>query len=156
MERPSSLAVERTPAQSSASSGLFRRIFTRHVFYISLLVCLPIAFGAGLNSSLTLLSDPDIWWHLADARLLFSTGQFIHIEPYSFTVAGQPWINPEWLAELPYWFGYRTFGLRGIYLVTWLAVCANVLLVYARGFRATRSADAAFWAAAIGFVLMAV
>jgi len=155
MEQSSQLA-EQTQAPSNLSQGVFRRIFTRHVFYLSLLICLPIAFGAGLNSSLTLLGDPDIWWHLADARLLTTTGHFIHVEPYSFSVAGQPWINPEWLAELPYWFGYQTFGLRGIYLVTWLAVCANVLLVYWRAFRATRSADAAFWAAGIAFVLMAV
>ena len=108
-------------------AGIFARIFTRHFFYVALLAALPIAFGEGLNSRLTLLRDPDIWWHLADARLLLSTGHFIRFEPYSFTVAGQPWINPEWLAELPYWLSYHALGLRGIYLVTWLAICANVL-----------------------------
>ncbi len=143
-------------APDTPSPGVFARVFTRHFFYCALLIALPIAFGEGLNSRLTLLRDPDIWWHLADARLLFSSHHFIRFEPYSFTVAGQPWINPEWLAEVPYWFSYHAIGLRGIYLVTWLAICANVLLVYWRGFRATRSADAAFWAAGIGFVLMAV
>ncbi len=143
-------------AGTEISTGLFARIFTRHFFYVALLIALPIAFGEGLNASLTLLRDPDLWWHLADARLLMTTGHMIHIEPYSFTVAGRPWINPEWLAELPYWFSYHALGLRGIYLVTWLAICANVLLVYWRSFRSTRSADAAFWAAGVGFVLMAV
>ena len=144
------------PAALKPSQGVLARIFTRHFFYAALLLALPIAFGEGLNARLTLLHDPDIWWHLADARLLFSTGHFIQTEPYSFTVAGQPWINPEWLAELPYWLGYRAIGFRGIYLVAWLAICANILLVYWRSFRATRSADASFWAAGIGFVLMAV
>jgi hypothetical protein len=138
------------------AQGMFARIFTRHFFYCALLIALPIAFSEGLNSRLTLLRDPDIWWHLADARLLFSTHHFIRYEPYSFTVAGQPWINPEWLAEVPYWLCFHAMGLRGIYLATWLAICTNILLVYWRGFRRTRSADAAFWAAGIGFVLMAV
>jgi len=158
MDREPTTLVEdnQTDTPSTVPAGVFARIFTRHFFYVALLVALPIAFGEGLNARLTLLRDPDIWWHLADARLFLSTGHFIRFEPYSFTVAGQPWINPEWLAEMPYWFSYHVLGLRGIYLVTWLAICTNVLLVYWRGFRATRSADAAFWSAGIGFVLMAV
>jgi hypothetical protein len=156
--QPSTLTEDpgHPPAGVKPAQGVLARIFTRHFFYVPLLAALPVAFGEGLNARLTLLRDPDIWWHLADARLLFSTGHFIQTEPYSFTVAGQPWINPEWLAELPYWFGYRATGFCGIYLVAWLAICANILLVYWRSFRATRSADASFWAAGIGFVLMAV
>jgi hypothetical protein len=131
-------------------------IFPRHVLYLSLLLVLPVALSEGLNMSLTLLRDPDLWWHLANARLLFSTGHFIHTEPYSFTVAGQDWVNPEWLAEVPYWLSYRAFGLRGIYLLTWLAVCVNIVLVYWRGYARARNADASFWAAGIGFLLMTV
>ncbi len=154
---PSTLVENPVPAPAAFQPpGVFARIFTRHFFYGALLVVLPIVFGEGFNARLTLLREPDIWWHLADARLLFSSGHFIHTEPYSFTVAGQPWINPEWLSELPYWAGYRTLNLRGIYLVAWLAICANILLAYWRSFRRTRSADASFWAAGIGFVLMAV
>ena len=33
---------------------------------------------------------------------------------YSFTVAGYPWMNHEWLAELPYYFGWRALGLSGL------------------------------------------
>ena len=74
--------------------------------------------------------------------MLFTAGHFIHTEPYAFTVAGQPWINPEWLAEVPFWLSNQVFGLRGIYLVTWLVIAANILLVYARGFASTRNPDA--------------
>jgi hypothetical protein len=123
---------------------------------IAVLVVLPIVFAAPFNKTLSLLSDPDLWWHLADARLLCATHHFIQTEPYSFTVAGERWINPEWLSELPYWFGYRTFELRGIYLVAWLAFCANLLMVYWRGYLSARHAGAAFWAACLGFVLMTV
>jgi len=134
----------------------FRLIFTRHAMYMALLLVLPVVLADGFNASLTLLRDPDLWWHLADGRLLFTTGHFIHFEPYSFTVAGQPWINPEWLAEVPYWLSYRVLGLRGIYLVTLLAIAANIVLVYWRGFFNSRNAESAFWAGALAFVLMAV
>jgi hypothetical protein len=150
-------AVVPSPVQTPTPfQRTFRSIFTRHALYLALLVVLPVALAEGLNASLTLLRDPDIWWHLADARLLFTTGHFIQSEPYSFTVAGQPWINPEWLAEIPYWLSYQAFGLCGIYLVTGLVICANILLVYWRGYLNARNADSAFWAAGLGFVLMAV
>lgn len=123
---------------------------------LALLLMLPMLLAPALNSELTLMVDPDIWWHLANARILVTTHHFIHIEPYSFTVAGQPWINPEWLSELPYWFGMHGLGLRGIYLITWLVLGANILFVYWRGYKLSRHAGAAFWAAGIGFLLMLV
>lgn len=148
---PSAVSPDLSPFQRR-----FRSIFTRHALYIALLVVLPVALSQSINATLTLLSDPDLWWHLADVRLLFSAGHFIHTEPYAFSVAGQPWINPEWLAEVPFWLSNQVFGLRGIYLVTWLVIAANILLVYARGFARTRNADAAFWAAGLSFLLMSV
>ena len=63
-------------------------------------------------------------------------------------------MDPEWLAELPWWFSYHSFGFRGIYLVAWLALGANILFVYWRGWLKARHAGAAFWAAALAFFLM--
>lgn len=135
---------------------LFNRIFTRHMANSALLVLAVMLMAGNLHVPSGLLRDPDIWWHLADARILCTTHHFIRVEPYSFTVAGQPWVNPEWLGELPYWFSYRYFGLMGLYVVTGLILSANVLFVYWRGYWSSRHAGAAFWAAAIGFMLMTI
>jgi hypothetical protein len=136
--------------------GIFNRIFSRHAMNIALLMVIPMLIAPTLNFTRTLLVDPDIWWHLADARLLLTTHHFIQTDPYSFIVVGQRWLNWEWLAELPYWFSYQAFGLRGIYLVTWLVMCANALFLYWRGYRLSRHAGAALWAAVIGILLMTV
>src|ERR1700675_4717230 len=77
----------------------FNRIFTRHLMNIAVLMALPVIFTITLNPTLECVRDPDIWWHLADARQLTSTHHFLWTEPNSFTVGGQPWVNPEWLAE---------------------------------------------------------
>ncbi|MFZ0747184.1 MAG: hypothetical protein WAM85_22465 [Terracidiphilus sp.] len=135
---------------------IFNRVFSRHLMNIALLLMLPMLIAPTLNLARTLLVDPDIWWHLADARFLFTTHHFIQTDTYSFTVYGQRWINPEWLSEMPFWFGYQSSGLRGIYLVTWLALGANILFVYWRGYLTSRHAGAALWAAGIGFLMMTV
>jgi hypothetical protein len=141
---------------AKGTSAPWVRLYSRHLMNMAILVMLPMVAAATLNYARTLLVDPDIWWHLANARILVTAHHFIHTDPYSFTVVGQPWINWEWLSEIPYWFSYQAFGLRGIYVVTWFALAANILFIYWRGYWLGRSADAALWTSAIGFVLMTV
>jgi hypothetical protein len=135
---------------------IFNRIFSRHLMNISVLVVLPVIFTMSLNPALECLRDPDLWWHLADARQLTSTHHFMTREVNSFTVGGQPWVNPEWLAELPYWFGYQALHLRGIYLVEWLMIGANLVFMYWRAYRRSGHAGAAWWAAGLAFLLISV
>lgn len=134
----------------------FNRIFTRHLMNIAILMALPVIFTVSLNPSRESMRDPDIWWHLADARQLTTTHHFIRTEPNSFTVGGQPWVNPEWLAELPYWFSYQALHLRGIYLAEWIIISANLVFLYWRGYRKSGHAGAAWWAAALAFLLISV
>ena len=135
---------------------IFNRIFSRHLMNIAILMVLPVIFTVTLNPTLECMRDPDIWWHLADARQLTSTHHFMTTETNSFTVGGQPWVNPEWLAELPYWFSYQALHLRGIYLVEWLMICANLVFMYWRGYRRSGHAGAAWWAAGLAFLLISV
>ncbi|WP_348262214.1 hypothetical protein P8935_20715 [Telmatobacter sp. DSM 110680] len=161
MDSPSAIESPATAgtAPASATSPLkraFERIFTRHLMNIAILMALPVIFTVSLNPARESMRDPDIWWHLADARQLMTTHHFIWTEPNSFTVGGQPWVNPEWLAELPYWFSYQALHLRGIYFAEWVIICANLIFLYWRGFRRSGHAGAAWWAAALAFLLISV
>jgi hypothetical protein len=64
------------------------------------------------------VADPDIWWHLHNADYLIHHHSLPRYDMYSFTVPGHPWMNHEWLAELPYYFAWRALGLNGIDAVT--------------------------------------
>ena len=150
------VSIPTTVEKGGKMQRILARIFTRHVMNMAILMALPVIFTLSLNPARECIHDPDIWWHLADARLLTSTHHFIQTEPYSFTVAGQRWVNPEWLAELPYWMTYKVLGLRGIYLVEWLVLCANILFFYWRGYWKSGHSGAALYAAAVGFVLISV
>ena len=46
--------------------------------------------------------------------ILFQHHQLPRFDMYSFTVAGAPWINHEWLSEVPYYLAWRAWGLAGI------------------------------------------
>jgi len=132
----------------------FNRAFSRHTMSMAILLMIPLIFAPSVNRARHFIGDSDLWWHLSDARILISAHHFIRTEPYSFTLVGHPWVNPEWLAELPLWLSYRFFGLTGIYLVTWLVLGANILFVYWRGCLKSRHAGAALFAAGLAFFLM--
>jgi hypothetical protein len=45
------------------------------------------------------LRDPGVLWHTVVGRQILSTGQFPHMDQFSFTCARKPWIASNWLAE---------------------------------------------------------
>ncbi len=85
-----------------------RRIISFPALLGALLV--TTVFAMGRNG----FPDPDIWLHLLNAEYLVKTHKVPRVEMYSFTAGGLPWINPEYLAEVPYYLAWRAFGLVGI------------------------------------------
>lgn len=76
------------------------------------------------------MTDPDIGWHLRNAQYLFQAHRMIRSDMYAFTTAGMPWINHEWLAEVPYYLGWRLWGADGLFIVMSVALEAIFLGVY--------------------------
>jgi hypothetical protein len=148
-------SVEHLPAEETGPQyvRILRRVFGRHLMDLAILFLLPLILS-GLSAREGVFADPDIWWHLANARFLWDTHHFIHIEPYSFTVAGAQWIDPEWFSEVPFWLGYKICGLLGVFSVAWLAVSLNVVAIYWRSWLICRNAGVSLWISVLGFVLM--
>lgn len=102
------------------------------------------------------MAEPDIWWHLRDAQLQLASHSFLTRDLFSYTAAGAPWMDHEWLAELPFYAGYHLFGAAGVFAVTLLALefifCGLLYLAYAR----SGSIAASTCATIIGLLLATV
>ncbi len=83
------------------------------------------------------IADSDIWFHFRNAQLLAQTHAFPHADVYTFTSAGAPLVNHEWLSELPLYFAFVAGGQRGLMalylLVIWLAFGGVYLIALRRG-----------------------
>jgi hypothetical protein len=90
------------------------------------------------------IAEPDIWWHMRNAAYLFQFHSFPRVDTYSFGGAGSPWMNFEWLSEIPFLLGFRAMGLPGL-LAVYFAVFTLIFVgVYYRSCRASdNSANAA-------------
>src|ERR1700739_3447725 len=51
--------------------------------------------------------DPDVWWHIKDGQTIAATHHWPSVDPYSFTVAGTPWLAYEWLFGGGVWLGWK-------------------------------------------------
>jgi hypothetical protein len=88
---------------------------------------MPVLFGCVLAAVVYLsvpriFQDPDIGWHLRDAEILINTHHFIRYDLFSYTAAGAPWMNHEWLAELPFYAAWRLGGSQGLHVITLLII----------------------------------
>ncbi len=76
------------------------------------------------------IADPDMWWHLRNAQYLVANWRFPNVDMYSFTAAGSPWLNTQWLSELFYYAAFRAFGLQGIFLLFASVLAVMVVAVF--------------------------
>jgi hypothetical protein len=88
--------------------------------------------------------DPDIWWHLKNAEYLFQNHKLPDSDLFSFTLAGHPWLNHEWLAEVPYYLALRAAGLTGIYVLFLLLLVLILLGVFYWAWKSNRNLKGAF------------
>ena len=84
------------------------------------------------------IAEPDIWWHMRNAAYLLQHHAFPSVDTYSFTAAGSPWLDHEWLSEIPFYLGFKAMGLRGM-LVVYFAV---LVMIYAGVYYRSCSAGA--------------
>jgi hypothetical protein len=101
-------------------------------------------------------NDPDIWWHMRDAQYLVQHHQFLRQDMYSFTAAGKPWVNTEWLSEIPYYLAYEGFGLSGLKFLTFALPSTIILLLLYLCFKESRNFKASIVACAFASVLAKV
>jgi hypothetical protein len=76
------------------------------------------------------IADPDLWWHLRNAKYLVTNLRLPTIDTYSYTTAGSYWMNHEWLSELFYYGAYRAFDLRGVYVLSAAGLAALGVAVF--------------------------
>ena len=88
--------------------------------------------GAIFRYAVQGIAEPDIWWHMRNARTLLEQHSFSGFDSYSFTAAGSPWMNFEWLSEVPLYLGFRAMGLQGLLLVYFAVLVLIFIGVYYR------------------------
>jgi tetratricopeptide (TPR) repeat protein len=70
------------------------------------------------------LPPADTWWMLAAGRWIWEQGRLPAQDPFSWTAAGSPWLDHEWLAQVVFYGLYLAGGLPALFALRSLAVLA--------------------------------
>ena len=101
-------------------------------FRVSLPLCTGIAiYALLLVLGARLLNDPDVYWHIAVGRWIVEHRALPHVDTFSATVAGAPWIAKEWLSQLLLAGAHALAGWSGVVVLAACAIAsAFALLAY--------------------------
>ena len=94
-------------------------------------------------------ADNDLWMHLFTGRLILSSGAAPRVDGFSYTAAGMPWIDHEWLTQSAFAVVFATLGAPGLWLVKLAIGLATVWLVWLQ----VRSHSVSIWACGAAMVV---
>jgi hypothetical protein len=87
----------------------------------------PLDAIFGLNQRF--LSDPDTFWHIATGKWMLAVRAFPRQDIFSHTAYGQPWVSPEWLAQVILFEAYDLLGWSGLVLLCGLVTALTFALL---------------------------
>ena len=111
-----------------------------------------VVFGFSVKQ----FAEPDIWWHLRDGAFIWQHHSFPGVDTFSFGAAGSPWLDHEWLSEMPFFLAFRMFGLPGILFVYFSVLILIYIGVYYRSCTAGADCKDASLATVVAILLGAV
>jgi hypothetical protein len=86
------------------------------------------AFVAALVVACLIPIQNDTWWHLRAGREMWTRHFVMLTDEFSFTAAGAPFPNHEWLAEVVFYAVYRVAGLPGLTFLAALMIVSALAL----------------------------
>ena len=91
-------------------------------------VVLGVPFGLAISP--LAFRDGDVAWQIAAGQWIVAHAQIPTSDPFSFTVAGRPWVAMEWLSEIVFGTAYQVDGYGGVATIVAAAVIALNALVF--------------------------
>ena len=105
------------------------RALPAHVAWPLVVAALTFVMLLALGGKL--LNDADTYWQIALGDWMIAHRAVPHVDTFSWTVAGAPWISSQWLAQVIFAVAYGALGWSGVVIVSALAITSAFgLLTY--------------------------
>lgn len=99
---------------------IWQRLTVRHLLLLT--PWIGIVIGASRP-----IRDNSFLWHIRAGTLQLEAGEVLTTDPFSYTMAGEPWRTQSWLADLLYgWLEQSTGGVAWVPFL--LIVCGGLVL----------------------------
>ncbi len=119
------------PAEPAARAGTGRGSL------VPLLLAV-VLIPAVLGSSKTIFNDGDVSWHIATGQWILAHHAIPHVDPFSFTWEGKPWVSFEWLSDVILATSYKIAAYAGVAALVTVALMALHSILFANASRYVR------------------
>jgi len=127
-ELPVGIDLPEKESASAIGTGAWANLMTGLKWVFSFPAMLAVCLiGRTFYEGRNFFVDPDLWWHIRVGQDLLRTHHFPTTDPYSWTVAGHPWIAYEWLGEVAFALVYRVGGVMA--LSTLLVALSSIIML---------------------------
>jgi hypothetical protein len=130
-----SMAQQENPAlepsvSAPRSSSAARFAISRGQLWMLIAIALP-----AIASLLAPMLSGDVAYQIRTGQLMLESGSLIDADPFTFTIAGEAWLNQQWGASLVLGAGFEALGWSGLLVLRAVLIGATFALVYvaARG-----------------------
>lgn len=94
-------------------------------------------------------ADPDLWVHLLTGRRILESAAVPRVDDLSYTAAGAPWVDHEWLAQVLMAAAYLHLGDTFLWLLKLAVGCVTAWLLW----RPIAAGSRRFWVRAVVMLL---
>ncbi len=98
---------------------------TRDRLWTLLAILLPV-----LGATIAPMSTVDLAYQVRAGDLMRASGTILRTDPFTFTAAGQPWLNQQWGTGVLLSFGYSVGGWAGLAILRALLIGLVVGIVF--------------------------
>lgn len=88
-----------------------------------------ILFGLIFALAARVPVDTDTWWHIRSGEHILQNG-IIYADPFSFTFAGQPWVDHSWGSQIVLYLVWQIGGYLGLSVFMATLATAGMIFVY--------------------------
>src|SRR4051794_28403727 len=95
---------------------------------------LPLIFASTayltlITKMVSLLRDSDTYWHIVVGQWVINHRAIPHVDLFSFTMRGAPWITSSWLSEVLYFAAFKLAGWPGPAILAALSASLTFFLM---------------------------
>lgn len=92
-------------------------------------ICAATAYLTLIAKMASLLRDSDTYWHIVVGQWIIDHRAVPHVDMFSFTMRGEPWITSAWLSEVLYFVAYKLVGWSGPAILAALSASIGFFLL---------------------------
>jgi len=74
--------------------------------------------------------EADTWWHIKTGQIMVEDMRVTQADEFSYTKAGEKWLNHSWLSDIFFYFIYKLSGIDGITIFSAVLIFFAFILLF--------------------------